>query len=169
MLEAEATFVDWPPSALTDLDTPREVDSDPTISGTQPFSSPAGGPNPVFTSGAGHKWNFDAAGYGTHTGYNGSSVFDVRDPARPRLVTTTGAAGRGHARVSDEGPLAERIVTTSPDVTVSTNLGAWVNQRGLFRRQRQQGLAADSRPAGGCGAASRPRACRSSTAFSSPA
>jgi pyruvate dehydrogenase E1 component len=31
--------------------------------------------------------------------------------------------------------LAERIVTTSPDVTVSTNLGAWVNQRGLFRRQ----------------------------------
>ena len=34
------------------------------------------------------------------------------------------------------GPLADRIVTTSPDVTVSTNLGAWVNQRGLFRRQR---------------------------------
>jgi pyruvate dehydrogenase E1 component len=31
--------------------------------------------------------------------------------------------------------LADRIVTTSPDVTVSTNLGAWVNQRGLFRRQ----------------------------------
>lgn len=25
-----------------------------------------------------------------------------------------------------------RIVTTSPDVTVSTNLGAWVNRRGLF-------------------------------------
>jgi pyruvate dehydrogenase E1 component len=32
------------------------------------------------------------------------------------------------------GALADRIVTTSPDVTVSTNLGAWVNQRGLFRR-----------------------------------
>ena len=32
--------------------------------------------------------------------------------------------------------LADRIVTTSPDVTVSTNLGAWVNQRGLFRRQQ---------------------------------
>lgn len=30
--------------------------------------------------------------------------------------------------------LAERIVTTSPDVTVSTNLGGWVNQRGLFHR-----------------------------------
>jgi len=32
-------------------------------------------------------------------------------------------------------PLADRIVTTSPDVTVSTNLGAFVNQRGLFHRQ----------------------------------
>jgi pyruvate dehydrogenase E1 component len=30
--------------------------------------------------------------------------------------------------------LAARIVTTSPDVTVSTNLGAWVNRRGLFAR-----------------------------------
>ncbi len=33
------------------------------------------------------------------------------------------------------GPVADRIVTTSPDVTVSTNLGGFVNQRGLFRRQ----------------------------------
>ncbi|GAB4179345.1 MAG: transketolase [Thalassobaculales bacterium] len=31
--------------------------------------------------------------------------------------------------------LAERIVTTSPDVTVSTNLGGWVNQRGIFARR----------------------------------
>jgi pyruvate dehydrogenase E1 component len=31
-------------------------------------------------------------------------------------------------------PLAQRIVTTSPDVTVSTNLGPWVNRRGLFAR-----------------------------------
>lgn len=34
---------------------------------------------------------------------------------------------------SDE-PLAERIVTTSPDVTVSTNLGGWVNRRKLYER-----------------------------------
>jgi pyruvate dehydrogenase E1 component len=33
------------------------------------------------------------------------------------------------------GPLADRIVTMSPDVTVSTNLGAWVNRRGLFARE----------------------------------
>ena len=31
--------------------------------------------------------------------------------------------------------LANRIVTASPDVTVSTNLGAWVNRRGLFARE----------------------------------
>ena len=30
--------------------------------------------------------------------------------------------------------LAKRIVTTSPDVTVSTNLGGWVNRRGIFDR-----------------------------------
>jgi len=31
--------------------------------------------------------------------------------------------------------LASRIITTSPDVTVSTNLGGWVNRRGLFDRR----------------------------------
>jgi pyruvate dehydrogenase E1 component len=35
-------------------------------------------------------------------------------------------------------PLAERIVTTSPDVTVSTNLGPWVNRRGLFALSHKQ-------------------------------
>ena len=39
-------------------------------------------------------------------------------------------------------PLADRIVTTSPDVTVSTNLGAFVNQRGLFRRQELKDIFA---------------------------
>ncbi len=34
-----------------------------------------------------------------------------------------------------ESALAERIVTTSPDVTVSTNLGPWVNRRGLYARR----------------------------------
>ena len=42
-------------------------------------------------------------------------------------------------------PLADRIVTTSPDVTVSTNLGAFVNQRGLFRRQELKDIFAAAR------------------------
>jgi len=41
---------------------------------------------------------------------------------------------RGHSE------LAARIVTASPDVTVSTNLGAWVNRRGLFARAEKADL-----------------------------
>jgi pyruvate dehydrogenase E1 component len=36
--------------------------------------------------------------------------------------------------------LAARIVTASPDVTVSTNLGPWVNRRGLFARAEKADL-----------------------------
>ena len=32
---------------------------------------------------------------------------------------------------------ADRVVTTSPDVTVSTNLGGWVNRRGVFSGREQ--------------------------------
>lgn len=35
-------------------------------------------------------------------------------------------------------PLSDRIVTTSPDVTISTNLGGWVNRRGVFHRRQRQ-------------------------------
>lgn len=37
-----------------------------------------------------------------------------------------------YALARDGGPLADRIVTTSPDVAASTNLGAWINRRGVF-------------------------------------
>ena len=43
------------------------------------------------------------------------------------------------------GDLADRIVTTSPDVTVSTNLGTWVNQRGLFRRSEMPDVFAKAK------------------------
>ena len=35
-----------------------------------------------------------------------------------------------------DSDLARRIVTTSPDVTQSTNLGGWVNRRGIFARDK---------------------------------
>jgi pyruvate dehydrogenase E1 component len=41
-----------------------------------------------------------------------------------------------NALASSGEPIADRIVTSSPDVTVSTNLGPWVNRRGLFARQK---------------------------------
>ena len=59
--------------------------------------------------------------------------FPVPDGAEQ---STQAAFGRILLDLSKSGhEIADHIVTTSPDVTVSTNLGAWVNQRGLFRRQ----------------------------------
>ena len=40
-----------------------------------------------------------------------------------------------HEIAKSDSELARRIVTAAPDVTVSTNLGAWVNRRGLFARE----------------------------------
>ncbi len=39
-----------------------------------------------------------------------------------------------HEIAKRDSEFAARVVTTSPDVTVSTNLGAWVNRRGVFAR-----------------------------------
>ena len=45
------------------------------------------------------------------------------------------------ARRDDD--FSRRIVTTSPDVTVSTNLGPWVNRRGVFHRIESSDTFAD--------------------------
>ena len=71
---------------LTDLDRPVEVDSDSAVAGVQPFRSDAVG-------WGGHKWNFDGAGRGVHTGAGGSYVYDVSIPTRPVEIANTGAAG----------------------------------------------------------------------------
>lgn len=53
-----------------------------------------------------------------------------------RRASTQEAFGRVMGEIArGQSALAERIVTASPDVTVSTNLGAWVNRRGVFNRQ----------------------------------
>jgi pyruvate dehydrogenase E1 component len=62
---------------------------------------------------------------------------ELASPRRARQSTQEGFGLLLHQIAKQGGELADRIVTTSPDVTVSTNLGPWVNQRGLFdRRQR---------------------------------
>ena len=59
--------------------------------------------------------------------------FPVPDGAEQ---STQAAFGRILLDLSKSGhEIADHVVTTSPDVTVSTNLGGWVNQRGLFRRK----------------------------------
>ncbi|WP_051212451.1 1-deoxy-D-xylulose-5-phosphate synthase N-terminal domain-containing protein [Rubritepida flocculans] len=50
--------------------------------------------------------------------------------------------GRGDGEFRE---LAARIVTTSPDVTVSTNLGPWVNRRGIFDRHLKNDVFRDAK------------------------
>jgi pyruvate dehydrogenase E1 component len=67
-------------------------------------------------------------------GFGQFAVPAIPAPAGEEQATQA-AFGRILLDLAKSGhPFADRIVTTSPDVTVSTNLGAWVNQRGLFRR-----------------------------------
>ena len=50
--------------------------------------------------------------------------------------------GRGQG---EHAEMARRIVTTSPDVTVSTSLGPWVNRRGVFDRHTRNDVFRDSK------------------------
>jgi len=50
--------------------------------------------------------------------------------------------GRGQGAFAE---LAKRIVTTSPDVTVSTSLGPWVNRRGIFDRHMKNDVFHDAK------------------------
>ncbi|RAI60005.1 transketolase [Roseicella frigidaeris] len=61
-------------------------------------------------------------------------------PAQPVASTQQGFGLLMHELAKSDTALARRIVTTSPDVTVSTNLGAWVNRRGLFAREEMADL-----------------------------
>jgi pyruvate dehydrogenase E1 component len=73
-----------------------------------------------------------------------ASAGPVEVPPRPAFPRPTGRQSTQVAfgKIMNElartgGPLADALVTASPDVTVSTNLGGWVNQRGLFSRSRR--------------------------------
>jgi pyruvate dehydrogenase E1 component len=70
---------------------------------------------------------------------------DIPAPAGDEQ-STQAAFGRILLELSKAGgDLADRVITTSPDVTVSTNLGAWVNQRGLFRRSEMPDVFAKAK------------------------
>lgn len=71
-----------------------------------------------------------------------------RVPAGRKLATQAAfgeilaGIGRGEGEFA---PMAARIVTTSPDVTVSTNLGPWVNRRGIFDRHLKNDVFRDAK------------------------
>ena len=77
--------------------------------------------------------------FATRTEEHASAAIPVppRPAARPARAraSTQEAFGRIMGELArDEGELAARIITTSPDVTVSTSLGPWVSRRSVFNR-----------------------------------
>lgn len=80
-------------------------------------------------------------------------------PERPIVAVPTSAGGRvGSGRVSTQETfgrllarlgeipeVAARMVTTSPDVSVSTNLGGWINKMGVFHPTEQPDYLGDGR------------------------
>jgi pyruvate dehydrogenase E1 component len=54
------------------------------------------------------------------------------DLSMPDTVSTQDAFGRLLVRFADIPEVAPHMVTTSPDVSVSTNLGAWINRNGVY-------------------------------------
>jgi pyruvate dehydrogenase E1 component len=61
---------------------------------------------------------------------------ELKVTIQPEMSTQTGFGLLLNELGRADSELASRIVTTSPDVTVSTNLGPWVNRRGLFAREK---------------------------------
>jgi pyruvate dehydrogenase E1 component len=62
-------------------------------------------------------------------------VLDYPAPGGKPVSTQMGFGQILNEIARGDSALGRRIVTTAPDVTVSTNLGPWVNRRGLFARQ----------------------------------
>ena len=75
--------------------------------------------------------------FATGTRRLGTPVIGVPPVKAPedREISTQAAFGKMlDALATSDHPMADRIVTASPDVTVSTNLGPWVNRRGIFAK-----------------------------------
>lgn len=75
----------------------------------------------------------------------GAEINNVPPPPRPRVpvpqtsgisipavTSTQDIFGRILVGLGRDDDAAERMVTVSPDVSISTNLGGWINQQGVF-------------------------------------
>jgi pyruvate dehydrogenase E1 component len=82
----------------------------------------------------------------------GARINNRPPPARPALAIPASASstvrtgrtssqeafGRTLMRLADVADVGERIVTTAPDVSISTNLGGWINKVGVFWHEDRQ-------------------------------
>ena len=78
---------------------------------------------------------FDSSGRRRFTAPEIAIPEAIEVTAQPSMSTQQGFGLLMHDIAKGDTEFADRVVTTSPDVTVSTNLGAWVNRRGLFARE----------------------------------
>ena len=60
-------------------------------------------------------------------------------------VSTQETFGRSIAALAGDAEVAKRLVTTSPDVSVSTNLGGWINKVGVFTPQDAEDFVGEGR------------------------
>ena len=108
---------------LRNLDKPVEVDSDPETAGVQPFARPTAGPQvELRRRRVRHPHRLRRR---LHVGHPPTRV-------RPRLVTTTGAAGQGRR---PEVPRLERL---HPPQLVPPQRQGLPQRRGAVARQRQR-------------------------------
>ncbi len=88
----------------------------------------------------------------------GAAITNVPPPPRRRVAVPAGTGvpaakpvstqetfGRVLTALGAVPEVAERLVTTSPDVAVSTNLGGWVNKMGVFSPEAQPDYLGDRR------------------------
>jgi pyruvate dehydrogenase E1 component len=80
----------------------------------------------------------------------GSRLNNVAPPPRPAVpapatvarrratsaTSTQEAFGRTLSALADVDGIGDRLVTASPDVSISTNLGAWINKVGVYAHQQ---------------------------------
>lgn len=66
------------------------------------------------------------------------ALADMPDPGRGKTSTQVAFGKILNDLAREETDFVSRIVTTSPDVTVSTNLGGFVNRKGLFSRSASE-------------------------------
>jgi len=61
-------------------------------------------------------------------------------------VSTQEAFGRILMWLGRNDAIADRLVTTSPDVAVSTNLGGWINAKGVYSSNEEEVFSSGKRP-----------------------
>ena len=89
----------------------------------------------------------------------GLEVNNEPAPPRPRIEVPRSAAsfppakgwstqeafGRVLTGLADTAAVRDRLVTASPDVSISTNLGGWINKTGVFADEKRENFGGEER------------------------